>query len=58
MFNTYIVRRTQIYLDEAQATELSTPDLVIAATALALGAQLATSNPRHFPMFTGLTPPY
>ena len=37
---------------------LSTPDLVIAATAQALGADLTTSNPRHFPMFPGLEPPY
>ncbi len=37
---------------------LSTPDLVIAATAQELGAQLATSNVRHYPMFEGLAPPY
>ncbi|MEO8511787.1 MAG: type II toxin-antitoxin system VapC family toxin [Chloroflexota bacterium] len=37
---------------------LATPDLVIAATAQELGAQLATSNVRHFPMFDGLEPPY
>lgn len=32
--------------------------LVIAATAQALDASLATSNIRHFPMFEGLEPPY
>jgi predicted nucleic acid-binding protein len=37
---------------------LSTPDLVIAATAQVLGAALATSNVRHFPMFGGLRSPY
>lgn len=37
---------------------LSTVDLVIAATALELGAELATSNTRHFPMFAGLKRPY
>jgi predicted nucleic acid-binding protein len=37
---------------------LNVPDLVIAATALELGAMLATANVRHFPMFAGLTPPY
>jgi predicted nucleic acid-binding protein len=37
---------------------LTTPDLVIAATAEGLGAQLSTSNVRHFPMFEGLEPPY
>jgi len=37
---------------------LSTVDLVIAATALELGAELATSNTRHFPMFAGLERPY
>jgi predicted nucleic acid-binding protein len=37
---------------------LTTPDLVIAATAQELGAQLATSNVRHFPMFEDLEPPY
>ena len=37
---------------------LTTPDLVIAATAEGLDARLATSNVRHFPMFEGLEPPY
>jgi predicted nucleic acid-binding protein len=37
---------------------ISTPDLVIAATAGELGAELATSNVRHFPMFRRLRPPY
>ena len=33
-------------------------DLVIAATAEHLGAELATTNVRHFPMFPELAPPY
>lgn len=37
---------------------LGTVDLVIAATAIELDAQLATSNVRHFPMFEALQPPY
>ena len=37
---------------------LSTVDLVIAATAIELGASLATSNARHYPMFGDLEPPY
>jgi predicted nucleic acid-binding protein len=37
---------------------LATADLVIGATAQELGADLATSNTRHFPMFAGLEPPY
>ena len=37
---------------------LATADLVIAATALENGLDLATLNVRHFPMFEGLAPPY
>jgi predicted nucleic acid-binding protein len=37
---------------------LSVADLVIAATALELGAPLATGNVRHYPMFPRLRPPY
>jgi len=37
---------------------ISSPDLVIAATAEQLGADLATSNVKHFPMFKRLQPPY
>ena len=33
-------------------------DLAIAATALELDADLATSNVRHYPMFPDLQPPY
>lgn len=33
-------------------------DLVVAATAQRLRADLATHNVRHFPMFRGLRPPY
>lgn len=37
---------------------ISLSDLVIAATAEQLEAQLATSNVRHFPMFEALRAPY
>lgn len=37
---------------------LATPDLIIGATAQEFGAELATSNARHFPMFDGLELPY
>ena len=33
-------------------------DLIIAATAIDQGAELATSNLKHFPMFRGLKRPY
>jgi len=33
-------------------------DYLIAATALALDAELLTTNLRHFPMLPGLRPPY
>lgn len=33
-------------------------DYLIAATALLLDAELLTTNVRHFPMLTGLTPAY
>lgn len=33
-------------------------DLAVAATAERLAAQLATANVKHFPMFSGLEPPY
>jgi predicted nucleic acid-binding protein len=37
---------------------IGVPDLVIAATAELLEAQLATQNLKHFPMFEGLRAPY
>lgn len=37
---------------------IDVPDHLIAATTILLGAELWTSNVRHFPMFDGLTPPY
>ena len=37
---------------------LGVADLLIAATALELGAEVATANLRHFPMFAGLRTPY
>lgn len=33
-------------------------DYLIAGTALALGAEILTTNVRHVPMFPGLQPPY
>ena len=33
-------------------------DLIVAALTLQLGAELRTTNVRHFPMFDGLAPPY
>lgn len=33
-------------------------DLIVAATADLLGAELLTRNVKHFPMFDGLAPPY
>jgi hypothetical protein len=33
-------------------------DYLIAATATVVGADLLTTNVRHFPMITGLRPPY
>jgi len=37
---------------------LGVADLLIAATALTHGAELATGNVRHYPMFPELAPPY
>jgi predicted nucleic acid-binding protein len=37
---------------------ISLADVVIAATAEQLDAELATTNVRHFPMFERLSPPY
>lgn len=37
---------------------IATIDLIIAATVIELGAELATANVRHFPMFPDLQPPY
>lgn len=37
---------------------ISLADLVIAATAEQVDAELATTNVRHFPMFEDLQPPY
>lgn len=43
-------RRTHSGIDDA--------DYLIAATALILDAELLTTNVRHFPMLSGLEPPY
>lgn len=37
---------------------IATADLAIAATVELLGAELATTNVRHFPMLPDLKPPY
>lgn len=37
---------------------IDSADLAIAATAVALDAQLLTRNVKHFPMFSGLSAPY
>lgn len=37
---------------------ISIADYLIAATALVTGAELATLNVRHFPMFSDLRPPF
>ncbi len=37
---------------------LSLADLVIGSTAIEFGAELATSNVRHYPMLPNLRPPY
>jgi len=37
---------------------LATADLIIGATAVELGLELATLNVRHFPMVPGLAAPY
>jgi predicted nucleic acid-binding protein len=39
-------------------TGIGIADLIIAATVEHLGSEIATTNVRHFPMFTGLRPPY
>lgn len=39
-------------------TGIGDADYLIAATAMVLGAELLTTSVRHFPMFTGLRPPY
>lgn len=39
-------------------TGIDTVDYIIAATAGLLGADLLTTNIRHFPMFAGLAAPY
>ncbi len=43
---------------DRQRPGISLADLVVAATAQQLDAELATTNVRHFPMFEGLQPPY
>jgi predicted nucleic acid-binding protein len=37
---------------------LGLPEILIGATALHVGGELWTRNPRHFPMFPGLRAPY
>lgn len=68
----YLRALRRISVDESigrRATELgrrwrkgnagvSTPDLIVGASALELGIPLATGNVERFPMFPGLKPPY
>lgn len=42
----------------ASHNSIDAADLAIAATAIALDAELATRNVRHFPMFPALKSPY
>ncbi len=42
----------------ARSHRIGTVDLLLAAAAMELGADLATLNVRDFPMFPGLQPPY
>ncbi len=37
---------------------IDVPDLLVAALAIELGADLMTLNVKHYPMFPGLRPPY
>jgi len=39
-------------------TGIGIADYLVAATALELGAELATLNVKHFPMFDDLRPPF
>lgn len=43
---------------DRQRPGISLADLVVAATAEQVDAELATTNVRHFPMFEGLQSPY
>ena len=54
-----IARRAgELGREHRRSHHLGTVDLLVAATALELGAEVATANVRHFPMFKGLRPPY
>jgi predicted nucleic acid-binding protein len=44
--------------EHRRSHHLGTIDLLVAATALELGADVATANVKHFPMFRGLKAPY
>jgi predicted nucleic acid-binding protein len=54
-----IARAAGIYKMRYQPSHgLGLADAIVAATAEAESADLATLNTRHFPMFDGLKPPY
>lgn len=55
-----IARRAGEFRREFRASHasISTADYLIAATADVLGANLATLNVKHFPMFQGLQAPF
>ncbi len=55
-----VARRAGELMREYRASHsgIGLGDYLIAATALSLGAELATLNVRHFPMIEGLQPPF
>ncbi len=55
-----VARRAGEFMREYRTSHsgIGLADYLIAATAQTLGAQLATLNVRHFPMFAGLRPPF
>lgn len=55
-----VARRAGEFMREFRRNHagIGTADYLIAATADTLGAELATLNTRHFPMFAGLQPPF
>jgi predicted nucleic acid-binding protein len=55
-----IARRAGEFRREWRASHaaISTADYLIAGTADVLGAELATLNVKHFPMFAGLRAPF
>jgi len=44
--------------DHSKSHGVGLADAIIAATAMAYGAEVGTLNVKHYPMLKGLTPPY